>query len=163
MSGELRDYVPNQLLATFSLVQAIPGFDVNDINLREGLVKAPHIAGGRRVDTWALEKDGNDNGLYTKIGGKGVDSSGSLAFTYMQGAVTNRYLSTILNADEATSLAIGTIQIKDLNGDSLVIGRGCRIQGFPGTEWAQGGGTNRIWNFLCNQLEVFIGAATLVG
>jgi hypothetical protein len=154
---ETRQYISSRFTWTFALLEAIPGLDFNAIDLRPGLVKAPHASGGLADPDWALTTDDQGNAEYTF----NEALNGQLAFTYQYGSITNTKLATLRQIDRITKLGIGTLEGKDANGSTVVVGRGARLQGPPTIELGQSAGP-RVWTFLIAQLVIFAGGTEVI-
>ena len=156
---EQRQFSPDRMLWSFALVGAVPGLDFNSIDLRPGLVRGPQVAGGQSDPDWTMAHDDGGNAEYTF---NPAHNAGQLSFTYLYGAITNSLLSALVLADRQTKLCVGTIQGKDLNGQTLIVGRGARLQGMPDIGFGLTA-NQRTWTFLIADLNYFAGALEVIG
>lgn len=122
MSGELRNYDPDKVTATWSIAGG------GSVDLTQGLVDgASAIAVTRDSAKWTQRNDRQSN--YARI--KSSKKGGSITFTYVAEAEICSTLSGLANTDEQAQNIVGQILIKDLNGTTVCTYLGAYIQNTP--------------------------------
>lgn len=137
MSGELREFHPEKVLATW----AIRGALAQALDMTAGLV-AEDNAIAETKDSPRSTRTVDRQGNVTR--NRSRNKAGSLAFTYMGNAPIHEVLQALLTFDETTGAIVGDLTVQDLNGTTLVIYEGVYIEDDPTLAW---GGTegNRVW------------------
>jgi hypothetical protein len=149
MSGNVKDYDPKQVIATW--VPLTPGVGV--INLNEGIAEGTFISISREKRSYT-KKMGSD-GEGTRV--RSNDRSGTVTVTIRGGSATNDKLSTVLDIAENTGLGnLGPLAVDDFTGTSLATSPQAYIEGWPDKEYADDESDND-WTFICHNLVLFHG------
>lgn len=122
MSGELRQYDPDQITASWSL-RTGEAFD-----LTEGLIDGPNaIVDAKDAPKWTRRSDRQGNTVRNRSRKKG----GALTFTYDAESEIQDILTPIVLADGETGVFVGDIVIRDLNGSTMLTYIGAFIENDP--------------------------------
>jgi len=124
MSGELRQYDPDQITISWSF----RGGETGSIDLAEGLIDGPNaIVDAKDAPKWTRRSDRNSNVVRNRSRKKG----GTLTLTYVAESEIQDLLTPLVIADGETGSIVGDIVIKDLNGSTIMTYIGAFIENDP--------------------------------
>lgn len=84
---------------------------------------------------------------------------GTVTVTLQAASPTNDDLTSLALTDEEDGTSYGPLQIKDLNGDTLINAASAWIKKFPSVEFAVES-SNREWVFECAELVMDVAGST---
>jgi hypothetical protein len=136
----MRTVDPGKILMTFKGVNIV------------GIADGTFVEVERAEDGWTMYK-GSD-GEITRV--RNRDRSGAVTFTLSQASITNTFLSAIAIADEKDGTGVGSLLIKDLNGETVYSAKEAWIRKIAKGEHAKEA-TTRQWVLDCAELTPVIG------
>jgi hypothetical protein len=140
----IRTYDPGRVIVSFL-----------GINIT-GYAKGTFIKAERNEDTYSLMVGAGGETARSRSRNR----SGKVTITLMSSSPTNDYLSAAAAADEVAGTGVGPLQIKDLNGTSLVHGaNGWIVKPAPLEEGEEI--TNREWVIEVDELDMLVGSNLL--
>lgn len=150
MSGELRNYDPALVTATFSVDGQ------GSIDLTSGLIDGEGaISVVRAAPNWSAPRaDRNGNAGRNKSKNK----TGLATFVYVAEAEIQTRLTALVAVDDQTGAVVGSIVIKDLNGDTICTYIGAYIQSTPSPVYGMSAADRvYVWGF-AEAIELMGGA-----
>lgn len=135
MAGTLRQYDPKQVTASWGVAGG-PGVD-----LLADAVQGTFLEVARAVPTFSNPRaDRQGNAVRTRT----HDGTGTLTVRMTAEGPTNAILSALATSDRVSENIVGSITVKDLNGDTVCIYTGCYITTIPSPSYGQEAG-ERVW------------------
>lgn len=153
MAGELRNYDPELVTLTWTLVEPL-----GTIDLTQGLIAADGaIVESKDFPEWTTRGDRNGNYVRNKERRRG----GFVTLTYVAEAEIQLQLSALAATDYATDTIIGGAALRDLNGATFVRYDGFFISATPAASYGATA-ANRPWVFsFAQRIPLLAGAAAL--
>lgn len=140
----MKTYDPGQVIVTFGSIVLTPGFG---------------------EDTF-LAYEPADKLFSTKVGASGEvvrsrsrNKSGTFTATLLQSSLVNDLLTAIAAGDALAGTGVLPLQVKDLNGTTLLVAKNAWIEDRPHTEFSKEAG-EREWVFAGEEFVEFHGGAT---
>jgi hypothetical protein len=150
MSGELRQYRSKKVVGSW-----ITPYGATDI-LHGRVLTGDFLTTARDNPDWVRENDGHSNGTRTR----NPNDGGMVTVILSASSPTNSKLSRLQKQDRLTEDVVGALTLKDLNGDTVVVGLGCFLTMIPMPTFAIERGS-RLWTWECTALETFLGGHDL--
>lgn len=138
----LHTYDPLQLKSVFKAVEI------------HGYAKGTFVKVKRSQPVWKIEVGAD--GEKTRVQSR--DNSGTIEFTLMAGSATNKALADIMKSDEANGDGVGTVSVRDLNGNDKHSSEKAFLIQPPEAEYGEDAGT-RVWMIQCTDLDTFSGGS----
>lgn len=145
MSGDLHQYVPIKVVASFTT-------PTGTVDITGMMRESDFISASRNNTTWSIEGDGNGNATRTKNSSK----VGDLAITVSASDPVNDKLSKLALLDEQLEASVGILKVRDLSGTSEIVMRGAFIETIPPPSFGAARGV-RVWRWLAAKQDSFVG------
>ncbi len=120
----------------------------------EGFADGTFVLAARNNQTFTSFTGADGEGARSKSN----DKSGTVTFTLAQTSASNDVLAAIHNTDEGTGLGVFPVQIRDLNGTTLVSAVTAWVQKPADVEFGREIAT-REWVLETTSLDIFPGGA----
>ncbi len=138
----LATYDPGQISIVF-----------NDVTI-SGFMDGTFVSAEREVEDFT--KHVGADGLVTRVQSR--NRSGTVTLTLTMASPSNEALSAIKQRDEDFRTGVGTLQIKDLNGNTLLTAEKAWLQKWPSVAYgAEVEG--REWMIDCAELQFYVGSS----
>lgn len=121
-----------------------------------GFASGTMMEAERDERTWT--KDTGAQGEVTRV--RSRKKGGKITFTVQATADVNDQLSTVLILDELTGVGTGSVQLKDIQGTTLIGSDEGWLDGPPTVGYGDEGPT-REWVLDCGELNFFVGGTFL--
>lgn len=154
MAGELRNYNPREVTATFTIRGGA------SIDMTQGLVDADGAIAETKATPGrfsAPRVDRQGNGVRNKIS----NQSGGVVFNYVAESPIHDILSGLMITDDETGAVVGDLVIRDLNGTTIMTYLGAYIQDDPPFNAGATMG-DRAYTMAYVERKPFLGGATVV-
>ena len=152
--AELRQYDPLQVVAAWSTSSVLGTLDIVDGVIDGG----DFLVITEDNPTWTREHDNRGNA--TRI--KNANRGGRLALTLSASSPTNLSLTRAAELDATGESVVGSMLIRDLNGDKIIEADGAFLVGIPDISFGSDRGS-RIWTWECAAIRKHIGGHDIAG
>lgn len=148
---DLRTYDPLKVVGSWSTTSTLGTIDILD-----GAIDGDFASITRDNARWTREHDRAGNSTRVRNNNRG----GTISVTIDASSPTNARLSRAVQEDDLGESVVGTLLLRDLNGDTIIEADGAFVEDIPDLSFGNSSGT-RVWVFQCANIRKFVGGREL--